>query len=414
MSRVLIITQNFYPEIGSAANRIKNIYKELTNEGYEVKVLTTDPKYPNRNIYKDSEYWNEEELENDVIRITTNVRRYSNNIFNRFFLYLEMMVKFNRAIARLDGNFDFVIATTPAIFVGLTGLNAKKKFQCPLILDVRDLWPDSLVGVGVFTFKPIISMAGLLEKKLYHGSDNIIINSEGFLPHIIDQGISNEKISFMPNSLTEDELLNKTDKVQVPNDKVTIIYTGNIGLAQDVNQLIDIAERMKHRSNVHFKIIGYGYRSKELRERLREKKILNVDFVRPKNRREATEATRTADIAYVSLVNQKVFDTVLPGKIVDYMCMGKPIVGAVSGYAADTILRAECGYISLERQTDEICEYIEKLVDDPELRNTFGENGYKFATRHYSWNKNIVVLTRLLEPKYGKESVHVRMEPLHK
>lgn len=81
MKKILMITQNFYPEIGSAANRMKNIYLELEKKGYEVTVLTSDPSYPNRNLYKDPSYWGNGDIEKDTIRIHPKMRKYTRNLF---------------------------------------------------------------------------------------------------------------------------------------------------------------------------------------------------------------------------------------------------------------------------------------------------------------------------------------------
>lgn len=76
-----MVTQNFYPEIGSASNRMKNIYLELNERGYDVKILTSDPSYPNRNLYKDSSYWYDENIEKDIVRIHPKTRKYTRNLF---------------------------------------------------------------------------------------------------------------------------------------------------------------------------------------------------------------------------------------------------------------------------------------------------------------------------------------------
>ena len=166
MKRILIITQNYYPEIGSAANRMTNIVSELRLNGHHVTVLTTDPSYPNRNMYKDSKYWNKKNGNHEVIRVGIRARRYTHNIFNRLLLYAEMNYKFQRELKRLKPvGYDFVLATTPAIFVGLAGIAAKKKLKCPFILDIRDIWSDSIKGIGLSAVKPFASIAYLIEKK---------------------------------------------------------------------------------------------------------------------------------------------------------------------------------------------------------------------------------------------------------
>ncbi|KZE64063.1 glycosyltransferase WbuB [Fictibacillus phosphorivorans] len=412
MKKVLIITQNFYPEIGSAANRITNIYNELKDKGYDVTILTTEPSYPNRNLYKDTDFWNDQGQMNDVVRIHTNTRRYTSSIFNRLLLYLEVALKFILKIKKMNTKYDFVFVSTPPIFVGLAGLFAKHKFSSKLILDVRDLWPESLLGVGVFTNKFVLKLAFALEMFLYKKADHIIVNSEGFISYIAAKGIHKKRIQFMPNSLTEAEL--NSSLLQGANDKIEVIYTGNIGLAQDISKLIEVAELLKSYTFIRFKVIGYGYKRSELKQLIEEKGLQNIVFLKALNRKNALKEVASSHIAYVSLVEETVFKKVLPGKIIDYMSMGKPIVGDVSGYAKEVIEKAQCGLTSNDRSVEILAQQIVKLANDAVLREEYGRNGHRFAFENLRWKKNINVLINMLEERNESESMHVRMEPLHK
>ncbi|PFI26564.1 glycosyltransferase family 4 protein [Bacillus cereus] len=419
MKKVLVIAQNFYPEIGSAANRIKNIYSELNEKGYDVTILTTDPRYPNENLYKKKEFWDEASLNSDdIIRVKPKVKKYTNNMLRRLFLYLEITILFIMAILRMDKKYDYVFVSTPPIFIGIAGIFAKKRLRAELLLDVRDLWPESLLGVGVFANRFVLSIAYALEKLLYRTADQIIVNSAGFIPYLELKNVKREKISFMPNSLTEKEL-HMVDNKQVMTysnaETVEVIYTGNIGLAQDVLKLIDVAEFLKDKKNIKFKIIGYGFKSYRVAEVIKEKKLSNIEIIQAKSRKKTLQEVEKAHIAYVSLVDEKVFQTVLPGKIIDYMCMKKPIVGDVSGYAEKVINTAQCGLISQDRTVKELGEHIIKLSENEILRRKIGSNGHKHAFQHLRWKNNIKVLTSLMEEKNAtEESVYVRMEPLHK
>ncbi|PGZ07263.1 glycosyltransferase WbuB [Bacillus cereus] len=419
MKKVLVIAQNFYPEIGSAANRIKNVYSELNEKGYDVTILTTDPRYPNENLYKKKEFWDEASLNSDdIIRVKPKVKKYTNNMLRRLFLYLEITILFIRTILHMDKKYDYVFVSTPPIFIGIAGVFAKKKLKAELLLDVRDLWPESLLGVGVFANRFVLSIAYALEKLLYRAADQIIVNSAGFIPYLELKNVKREKISFMPNSLTEEELHmveNKQVMTYSDTEIVEVIYTGNIGLAQDVLKLIDVAEFLKDKGNIKFKIIGYGFKSYQVAEVIKEKKLSNVEIIKAKSRNETLKEVAKAHIAYVSLVDEKVFQTVLPGKIIDYMCMKKPIVGDVSGYAEKVINNAQCGLISQDRTVKELGEHILRLAENEILRRKIGNNGHKFAFQYLRWKNNIKVLTNLMEEKDAtEESVYVRMEPLHK
>ncbi|MFT0602936.1 glycosyltransferase family 4 protein [Bacillus cereus] len=413
MKKILMVTQNFYPEIGSASNRMKNIYLELNERGYDVKILTSDPSYPNRNLYKDSSYWYDENIEKDIVRIHPKTRKYTRNLFRRLILYIEVAFRLILAICKDKEKYDYIFVSTPSIFIPVAGMFAKRKMKAKLIVDVRDLWPDSLIGIGFFNKNWILKFAYKLEYKIYHAADNIIINSKGFYSYISSTGIAPNRISFMPNSLTEKEL--STVPKKNISDQLTVIYTGNIGLAQDIEKLILIAEHLKEYKNISFKIIGYGYQKKELGESIEAKQLPNMQLIEPKNREDTLAEIVDADIAYVSLVEKDVFKKVLPGKVMDYMSMRKPIVADVAGYAKEVIEDAQCGFVTEDRTVAELSDYIIKLAQDKQLRNRLGENGYQYAFRTLRWKTNIETLLKILEERdVTEESVHVCMESLHK
>ncbi|AAP29164.1 TPA: glycosyltransferase family 4 protein [Bacillus anthracis] len=413
MKKILMVTQNFYPEIGSASNRMKNIYLELNERGYDVKILTSDPSYPNRNLYKDSSYWYDENIEKDIVRIHPKTRKYTRNLFRRLILYIEVAFRLILAICKDKEKYDYIFVSTPSIFIPVAGMFAKRKMKAKLIVDVRDLWPESLIGIGFFNKNWILKFAYKLEYKIYHAADNIIINSKGFYSYISSTGIAPNRISFMPNSLTEKEL--STVPKKNISDQLTVIYTGNIGLAQDIEKLILIAEHLKEYKNISFKIIGYGYQKKELGESIEAKQLPNMQLIEPKNREDTLAEIVDADIAYVSLVEKDVFKKVLPRKVMDYMSMRKPIVADVAGYAKEVIEDAQCGFVTEDRTVAELSDYIIKLAQDKQLRNRLGENGYQYAFRTLRWKTNIETLLKILEERdVTEESVHVCMESLHK
>ncbi|QWG47498.1 glycosyltransferase WbuB [Bacillus mycoides] len=413
MKKILIVTQNFYPEIGSAANRLKNIYLELKERGYDVTVLTSDPSYPNRNLYKDSNYWYDENIEQDTVRIHPKTRKYTRNLFRRLLLYIEVAIRLILAICKEKKKYDYVFVSTPSIFIAVAGMFAKRKMKAKLILDVRDLWPESLIGIGFFDKKWILKFAYKLECKIYHAADEIVVNSRGFIPYITSKGISPKHISFIPNSLTEEEL--SIVSKEKSSNQLTVIYTGNIGLAQDIKKLISVAEYLKEYKNISFKIIGYGYQRKDIGESIEARQLSNIQLIKPKNRKGALAEIAAADIAYVSLVEKEVFKKVLPGKIMDYMGMRKPIVADVDGYAKKVIEEARCGFVTEKRTVAELSDYIIKLAQDKQLQNQLGENGYQYAFLTLRWKTNIETLVHILEERdVTEESLHVCMESLHK
>ncbi len=399
-----MVCQNYYPEIGSAGNRMQNITHLMKQRGYEVEVITAAPSYPSFDMYQDDRFWNDRELNDQpfIKRLITKKRKHTSNMVSRLFLFLEQMVKGIGAVRQLKLKPDVVFATTPSFFMAFVGVYAKRKYRVPLILDVRDLWPESVKGVGVFKHDWVLAPAFWLEKRLYRAADEVIINSEGFRSYLRQRGVSNEKIHYMPNSIRESE--RALERTIPPDDRMEILYAGNMGLAQDVSLLLELAERFRDEPRIHFKLIGYGYRKEELKQTIKERGFQNFLFLEAMPRTEAFQAIKNADVAFVSLIEQEVFDTVIPGKLIDYMAVGKPIVAAVSGHAANVIEAAEVGFVSRKRDIDEIERILRKLLDRPDLREALGANGIRYVKENLCWEENIDVLDQVVQQLVMEET----------
>ncbi|WP_130860480.1 glycosyltransferase family 4 protein [Gracilibacillus phocaeensis] len=392
MKKILMISQNFYPEIGSAGNRMKNIYLLLKERGFDINVLTTDPTYPNRNIYSEDSFWDHEELNEDhnIHRVRITNKKYSRNIFNRLLYYLEMawnmvfFVLFNRS------KYDTVIVTSPPIFVAIVGVIAKFRFRAKLILDIRDLWPESLRGVGVFNYPFIINLFKKVEKIIYSKADHIVVNSKGFIDYIIANSKRGEdKLVYLPNGARNNEII----APETTSDHFKVIYAGNIGLAQDYKVIMNLARELNQK-NIELTIIGYGMRRHSLIDYIEENDLDNVTFINPTTREECLKLISDHQVGIVTLEKEDVFKTVLPGKIIDYMTRGVPMVASVSGYSKEILVKEETGFVS--QNLNELVAYIEELKSNKDLYDRISKKGRQYVNDHFLWENNIETLVRII------------------
>lgn len=391
--RILLITQNFYPEIGSAGNRLKNIFLMLHRKGYDVKVLTTDPSYPEKNFYDHPDLWDEEELNNQderIVRVKVKNKKYAFNFFNRLFYYLEIMFRMIIFIFKDKNKYDLIYVTTPPIFVAFAGIIAKFRYKTKMILDVRDLWPDSLKGVGIFKNPMIIGFFKLAEKYIYSKSDHIIINSQGFQKHLQDQ---ESKLTFIPNSARREELPKGIARM---SKEFKIVFAGNLGLAQDVDIFRDIVIRLKD-YNIKFIILGYGVNKKELEKEILEKQLKNVKFVMPVSRKECLKMMANCDIGIATLNHSIIFETVLPGRIIDYLSCQLPVVASLSGYSKKLIEQEKVGLVAKTKTSDEMVSLILRLYHQPELVQEMKTNCEKFIEKNFLWENNIIILDNVIK-----------------
>ncbi|MFD1451547.1 glycosyltransferase family 4 protein [Oceanobacillus sojae] len=393
MKKTLIIAQNFYPEIGSAGNRMKNIYLLLKEKGLDVEVLTTQPSYPNKHFYEEEHFWDNTELneDKDIHRIKIMKKKYSRNILNRLVYYLEMAIKMIFFVLFSKNKYDVVFVSSPPIFVAIVGLIAKYRFRAKLILDIRDLWPESLKGVGVFNYRVIISLFEKIELLLYKQASNIMVNSRGFIGYIVSKSKAfADKISYLPNGARDFEINIHEEK---DNAEFKVIYAGNLGLAQDVTAIMNLAKELNER-NIKLTIIGYGIRRDSLVDYTKQKKLKNVEFVSPTTRTECFKIISNHQVGIVTLVEAEVFETVLPGKVIDYMTCGVPVVASVSGFSEKMIVGGKTGFVS--HNLNELIECIEELKDNDKLYDEMSLNGRKYVENNYLWEKNIDQLIRVI------------------
>ncbi|MFD2627843.1 glycosyltransferase family 4 protein [Oceanobacillus kapialis] len=394
MRKVLIISQNFYPEIGSAGNRIKNIYLLLKENNIEVDILTTDPTYPNRNLYKDGSFWDDYDLNEDtnIHRVKIKNKRYSRSIMNRLIYYLEIAIKFVYVILRKREKYDVVFVTSPPIFVAMVGLIAKFRYKAKLILDIRDLWPESLKGVGVFNFSIIIKLFRLIEMLLYKKANHIIVNSKGFIDYITSRSaMFKEKITYIPNGARNSEISNSISHQQ----EFKVIYAGNLGLAQDDAIIKKLAEELYFR-NIGLTIVGYGLRREDFSEYVHKNCLNNVTFISPTTREKCLKIISEHQVGVVTLVDKDVFRTVLPGKIIDYMTCGIPIIGSVSGFSKDIIKNQQVGFVSDNHDINDLISFIEKIKGNKKLQKEINNNARRYVKNNFLWEKNIEVLVDVI------------------
>lgn len=401
--KVLVITQNFAPEIGSAANRMERVC-EFLNEVGDVTVLTTEPQYPQKEIYSKSLF--EQSLSTKIVVKRVQTRKYATekNLFSRFLLYLEVFIKLLLAIRQEKQNYDIILATTPPLSIPLVALLAKRKFKADLVLDVRDLWPESM-RIFSHSVATIARWSSYwIEKVIYQKADRIIVNSEGFIPFIRKKVGEKKEILFLPNALTLDEFY--PERSFVRKESLKVVYAGNMGAAQDLDSFILLAKSLRSYPHICFQMIGYGADYDRIQKQVSDEQIQNIEISPPEPRKKIIEHLKKADVAYVGLENIPILHTVIPGKVIDYMGMALPIIGVASGCSKKIIEEARAGIIFEKKQILAIKKVLLNWANHPEIRFYHGENGRAFAEKHFNWELNQSLMNKFVMGDEDEEKSH--------
>ncbi|NBI08145.1 glycosyltransferase family 4 protein [Senegalia massiliensis] len=395
---VLLVTQHFPPEIGAASNRMNNIAYYLNEENINLTVLTSEPTYPNRDLYKNIS-WNKKDnnLENiEILRVQSFYNDYSSNKVKRIGLYLNFMIRGILDALKNKKKFDRIIVTSPPIFAVVIGVILKKRYKAKLILDIRDLWPDSVKELKLFKNEMILKPAYIFEDIMYRKADKIIINSKGFIEPLKSKGLDENKIIYIPNGIMKQELNKINNDFKKKNDIIEIVYAGTIGYAQGIDSLIEIAKNLRSHTNIRFKIIGTGVELEKIRDLIKSYNLNNIELLGVVSKDKVFRELSKCHIGFIHLKDIEVFKTVIPSKIFEYMLAKLPILAGVKGYIASMIYEKNIGLVSEPYDIKSMSENILKLANNEELRKKIIDNQSRLLKQEFIWDENIKKLIDLL------------------
>jgi glycosyltransferase involved in cell wall biosynthesis len=385
--KILIITQYFYPE----NFRINDVCLGLKERGHEVVVLTGKPNYPN-GIYFNGYGWFKKSKENwkDIKIFRSNLFLRGNGNRIRLMLnYFSFAFFASLKIFTINGQFDkiFIFAPSP-ITVGIPGIFAKYKFNASMYFWVQDLWPESISAAGGTKNKVILSILNWLTIYIYKHSDKVLVQSNAFIPYILNQKVELSKLVYYPNStenyyteLDPDEQLLKT----LPSG-FKLMFAGNIGESQSFETLLNAALILKNQGiKIHWIILGDG-RGKELvKKKINDLKLLDCFHLLgsfPSS--DMPNFFSCADALLVSLKKDPIFALTIPSKIQSYLACGKAILTCLDGEGSRIIEEAKAGFTSPSEDPIALAEIIKKFLNlSIEERRVLGKNARNYFNNQF-------------------------------
>lgn len=392
---ILVYSQSYAPENNAPATRLVEHAAEWVANGHKVTVITSLPVFVTGD-YK-NQYCNKVNQQEiirgvNVIRVWTWRKQYY-KYWGRIFKYLCYPIFALLATKQVE-RVDIIISTSPDLFCGLTGYIAKKIFAKPWVLEIRDLWPDSIRAVGAIKSEFLFSLLNRVEKKIYLSADSVVAVTQGVADHI--EGIRKKRdIILIPNAVNtkffvRHDNFNKQNLNFNFNDKFIISYCGTIGLAQNLKTILFCAERLLTEKDILFVLMGDGVECANLMSYTSEKKLHNVKFIKNSSKETVRDLYSVSDLALVCLAKDSIFDTAIPSKIFEAMAMECPIIFSGSGEAEKLIIKADCGIVAQAENVSAICDAILYFKSAPHEKVTKGQQGRNFIIEKYQ-RKNMAI-----------------------
>ena len=392
--KILIVTQYFWPE----QFRINDVVEDFLRQGHSVDVITGLPNYPDGKIYNDFKK-NKNKfskfLEANIFRVPIITRGKASPV--RLFLnYLSFV--FSAIIIgsyKLSNrNYDiiFTFATSP-ITTALPSIYFSFVKNAKHVLWVLDIWPYILKELNIIKNKYLFALVEKIVDFIYFKSDLILAQSKSFKKIILERVKNQKEVLYFP-SWNENLILNEESKLNVNNDlsfyknKFNIVFTGNIGEAQNFNNIVEAAEIIKNYNNIQWLIVGTGRKLDEINKIIEKKKIKNFNILGYKSISEILSYHQIATILFISLKPGKYLSSTIPGKFQTYLASNKFILGFISGETAQLIDESKIGVHVDSSDPKLLAKTIIDLFQDPERINKVNLNkfGTKYIDRHF--NKN--------------------------
>lgn len=399
--RILFLTPYFPPEIGAPQSRISELARKLSARGHEVKVLCAFPNYPSGVVPK--EYAGKKLLRQKVLGLET-WRTYiyatpNKGFIRRLMAHLSFAAASFAAFVRLRRELrpDISIVESPPLFMGFTAMAMRVLFGVKYVFNVSDVWPDSAVDLGMLKNGFLIKCAELLEKASYRLSAGVACVTRGIVENIRNKGVPGEKVFFLPNGVDMNFFsAEKLAKGEYDADRreffekfgaegrFVVLYSGTLGISQNLSFLIRLAERFRDDRRVRFLIVGDGAEREKLEAMTKELSLDNIVFERLIPKAKMPALISLAGACVVSLLDIPVFRGALPSKMYEYMAMRKPILMFAAGECVELLEKAAAGLASAPDDLEAAAHNLEAMLADNEKTKLMGLSAENFVRENFS------------------------------
>lgn len=376
--------------MGAPQVRLSELGERLVDAGWEVEVLTALPNYPTGKIF--SGYDPRTPVVEQIGRLrTVRVPLYTakTGFIRRLRSYFSFVAGARRYGPRMCQRPDLLFVESPPLFIGYAARYLSKRWKCPFVFNVSDLWPESAIRMGVI--KPGIAtrLAERLELKLYRqaaavtGQSSEIIasvcrRSAHTTTAVITNGVDPARFG---KHLADDAARELIGDEPGP----VFIFAGLFGHAQGLDQILDIAATMPPDEPGRFVLVGEGPQQEHLEERIARESIPRVRLVPAQPRERVGALLAAADAALISL--GMAIPGAVPSKIYEAMATSLPILLIADGEAARRVEEARCGLAVRPGDLSGARQAVKRLASDPQLRDALGAGGRRAAETTYNRNQ---------------------------
>ncbi|RPI96886.1 MAG: glycosyltransferase WbuB [Chloroflexi bacterium] len=400
--KILLINQSFVPPDEPGHTRHFEMAQYFHRCGHEMVIVASDSNYQTglRTVERKGLYVEQ------VIEGIRVLRAYSAQTLHRSYFWRAVSFfsfMFSSVWAALQvQDADLIMGTTPPIFQSVSAWFVAFVRRKPFLLEVRDLWPEFAISMGVIKNPVVIALAHWLEKFLYARASHILVNSPAYKEYLVAKGVPDEKITFIAYG-TDISMFNPNvdgssirEKLGL-KDKFMVLYAGAMGQAHDLYTVLRAAKRLNDDAHIQFVFFGAGKERANLEAEAGRLELRNVLFAGICPKKEMPAVIASADVCLAILQNLEMFRTTYPNKVFDYMASARPTVLVIDGVVRE-VIEASNGGAFVEPGNDELlAKTILELSKDPQQVKQLGENARAYLVKNLDRRDKLAETLQLLE-----------------
>jgi len=388
--KILFITQYFPPETGAAPERADEFACYLMGRGHDVTVITGFPNHPSGIIhtrYKNKWFYRSKYNNIDVLRtyIYTSPKK---NLITRFLNFLSFSISSLFGLIILK-KIDIIIVTIPPLFLGITGIIYKYLTLKPLIIDMRDLWPQAAIELGIMNKNFITKIFERMGLFIYKKADKITVVTNGIRDDLIHKKISPNKITLLTNGVNT-EIFKKNKYNQNPFEdlglanKFLVVYAGTMGVAHGATFIVKAATKISSEKEIVFVFIGDGVKKMEIQDEININGLHNIIILPSQPINILVNYLSYSSIGLATLKDKRFCDGIIPVKMFSYMACGLPLILSGYGESRKIIMDSKAGLYIDPENPEQLANAIIQLYRDKDMCKEFGAAGIDYVKTHYS------------------------------
>ena len=387
--RIVLFTHFYQPEATAASNRVHAIAQALAAEGADLTVVTSRPSFPDGIIpqrYRGGSARDETDGCINIRRVWTYASPRLRTV-DRLANWLSVSIGAMLYVLLRREPVDVVLVSIPPITLALPALVAAARHRARLVLDVRDVYPEIAVKLGVWGPRSVMTrLVGAVSEWLYRRASLIFAVTQTAGREILSHRVPPSKLVIAPNGFDK---VPDIGGIAEPrrNGEFIVAYAGNMGVATGMDVVLDAAQLLRQQDEFRFVLVGGGAECGGLARRIERERLRNVTLLGAQPREVAAAIVRDADVSLVPL--RRGVDDSLPTKLFDALAQGTPVIVCADGEAKAFVERSGGGIAVPPEDGAALAQAIRELATDSERREKLGRSGMAFV--HANYDRDSVV-----------------------